>query len=38
VAERLLRNLLNYASRDLNKPPTELPIDFIQQLKMIRYE
>jgi hypothetical protein len=35
VADRLLRNMLNYASPDLNKPITELPADFIQQLKTI---
>jgi hypothetical protein len=38
VAERLLRNLLNYAARDLDKQIVELPADFIQQLKMIGYE
>ena len=37
-AERLLRNLLNYAARDLDKPPTDLPADFQQQLKAIGYE
>ena len=38
VAERLLRNLLNYAARDLDEPVAELPADFDQQLKTIGYE
>jgi len=38
VAELLLRNLLNYAARDLDKPQAELPADFQQQLKAIGYE
>jgi hypothetical protein len=38
VAELLLRNLLNYAARDLDKPPADLPADFDQQLKAIGYE
>jgi hypothetical protein len=38
VAERLLRNLLNYAASDLDKPAAELPADFDQQLKTIGYE
>ena len=38
AAERLLRNLLNYAARELDKPLTELPSDFDQQLKAIGYE
>jgi hypothetical protein len=38
AAERLLRNMLNYAARDLDKPLTELPADFQQQLKAIGYE
>ena len=38
AAERLLRNLLNYAARDLDKPLAELPADFQQQLKAIGYE
>jgi hypothetical protein len=38
VAERLLRNLLNYAARDLDGPLAELPADFAQQLKTIGYE
>jgi hypothetical protein len=38
AAERLLRNLLNYAARDLEQPLAELPADFQQQLKAIGYE
>ena len=38
VAERLLRNLLNYAVRDLDQPVAELPADFNEQLKAIGYE
>ena len=38
VAEILLRNLLNYAARDLDQPPAELPADFDQQLKAIGYQ
>ncbi len=38
VAELLLRNLLNYAARGLDKPPADLPADFDQQLKAIGYE
>jgi hypothetical protein len=38
VAERLLRNLLNYAARGLDKPAADLPADFLQQLKTIGYE
>jgi hypothetical protein len=37
VAERLLRNMLRHASRDLSKPLTDLPADFDQRLKAIRY-
>ena len=33
IAERLLRNMLNYASRDVSKPPVELPSDFDAQLE-----
>lgn len=33
AAERLLRNLLNFASRDAGKPPAELPKDFEDKLK-----
>jgi len=32
VAERLLRNMLNYAAREANKPPADLPADFDAQL------
>jgi hypothetical protein len=38
VAELLLRNLLNYAGKDLDKAPVDLPADFQQQLKTIGYE
>ena len=38
VAERLLRNLLNYAAPDLAKPPVALPAEFDQQLKAIGYQ
>jgi hypothetical protein len=38
VAERLLRNLLNYAARDLGRPLAGLPADFADQLKAIGYE
>ena len=38
VAERLLRNMLNYAARDANKPPADLPADFDEQLKSYRYK
>ena len=38
VAERLLRNMLNYAARDMSRPLAELPADFPSQLKAIKYE
>ena len=38
AAERLMRNMLNYAARDTDKPAVELPADFQQQLKAIGYE
>jgi hypothetical protein len=38
VAERLLRNMLNYAARDMGQPLAELPADFPSQLKAIKYE
>jgi hypothetical protein len=38
VAELLLRNLLNYAARGLDKPLANLPADFQEQLKTIGYE
>lgn len=38
VAELLLRNLLNEAARDTDKPAAELPIDLEQQFKAIGYE
>jgi hypothetical protein len=37
AAERLLRNMLNYAARDLSKPLAEVPADFQHQLKGIGY-
>lgn len=36
-ADRLLRNLLRFASRDLSKPLAELPADFAAQLKGFGY-
>ena len=38
AAERLLRNLIIYAARDLDKPLADIPADFPQQLKEIGYE
>jgi hypothetical protein len=37
VAERLLRNMLCYAARDLGKPLAELPGDWEAQLERIRF-
>jgi hypothetical protein len=37
VAERLLRNMLRYAAREVNKPLAELPSDFDAQLKAMEY-
>jgi hypothetical protein len=37
AAERLLRNMLNYAARDGEKPLTDLPADFDAQLKTFGY-
>ncbi len=37
VAELLLRNLLNYAARGLDKPLAELPADLDEQLNSIGY-
>ena len=37
VAERLLRNMLRYAARELDKPVTELPVDFARTLDAIGY-
>ena len=34
-AERLLRNMLRFAGRDLSKPPALLPPDFDAQLKTL---
>jgi hypothetical protein len=38
VAERLLRNMLNYAAREMAQPLADLPADFPSQLKGIKYE
>jgi hypothetical protein len=38
VAERLLRNTLNYVSRDLDRPLVALPADFNNQLNAIGYK
>jgi hypothetical protein len=38
VAERLLRNMLNYSARDLGQPLTNLPADFDDQLKRTEYQ
>jgi hypothetical protein len=37
AAERLLRNMLNYAERDTGKPPAVLPADFDAQLTSLGY-
>ncbi len=37
AAERLLRNMLNYASANLDRAPEPLPTDFDNYLKAIRY-
>ncbi len=37
AAERLLRNMLRYAARELGKPPAALPSDIDQQLKAMGY-
>jgi hypothetical protein len=36
-AERLLRNMLRFAARDIAKPPGELPADFDEQLRAVGY-
>jgi hypothetical protein len=38
AAERLLRNMLNYAARDAEKPLADLPADFGETLKAMGYE
>lgn len=38
VAERLLRNLLNYAGQNLDKPLADLPPDFDKQLETMGYK
>lgn len=37
VAERLLRNMLNYTAHDVAKPLADLPADFEAQLKTLGY-
>ena len=37
VAERLLRNMLRYAARNMAKPLADLPADFDEQLKAMGY-
>ncbi len=37
VAERMLRNLLNYAGRNISQPLSELPADFEEEMKKIGY-
>ena len=37
AAERLLRNMLNHAAHDVNKPLAELPADFDTQLRVMGY-
>ena len=38
AAERLLRNMLKYAARDLDKPLADVPADIEKQLKAMGYE
>jgi hypothetical protein len=38
VAELLLRNMLNYAARDIDKPLADLPADFDKQLESMGYK
>ena len=38
AAERLLRNMINYAARDAEKPLADIPADFGKQLKAMGYE
>lgn len=37
TAERLLRNMLRYAARDVDKPPVPVPDDFAAHLKTLGY-
>ena len=37
AAERLLRNMLRYAAREVAKPPADLPPDFDQRLKAMGF-
>ena len=38
AAERLLRNTLNYAAKNLEQPLAPLPNDFDQQLRAFGYQ
>jgi hypothetical protein len=38
AAERLLRNMLNHAARDIEKPLADLPADFDKQLETMGYK
>ena len=38
AADRLLMNMLRYASRDVEEPPTDLPADFEASLKAMGFE
>ncbi|MDD4869018.1 MAG: glycoside hydrolase family 2 TIM barrel-domain containing protein [Kiritimatiellae bacterium] len=38
AAERLLRNILNYAAREIDKPLADLPADFDKQLETMGYK
>ncbi len=38
AAERLLRNMLKYSARDLDKPLADVPADIEKQLKAMGYE
>ena len=37
VAERLLRNMIRHAPKDVTKPLADLPAGFDQQLKALGY-
>lgn len=38
AADRLLRNMINYAARECSKPAADLPVDLDKQLKTMGYE
>jgi len=38
VAERLLRNMLNYAAQEIDKPLADLPADFDKQLETMGHK